>query len=105
MKFVNRGYIIVRPKEAFIVWANENDADYSDLEDNEPNIYLIEEDFFDDETVLKGYFKRIFENELFAVTDNESKFPPIRWEIFNEWFNVQLGATVFDAEASALQAD
>ncbi len=105
MKFVNRGYIIVRPKEAFIVWANENDADYSDLEDNEPNVYLIEEDFFDDETVLKGYFKRIFENELFAVTDNESKFPPIRWEMFNEWFSVQLGATVFDAETGGLQAD
>lgn len=105
MKFVNRGYIIVRPKEAFIVWANENDADYSDLEDNEPNVYLIEEDFYDDETVLKGHFKAIFENELFAVTDNESKFPPIRWEVFNEWFDMQLGATVFDAESSGLQAD
>ncbi|MDB2657494.1 hypothetical protein N9Y60_05485, partial [Crocinitomicaceae bacterium] len=85
MKFVNRGYIIVRPKEAFIVWANENDADYSNLEDNEPNVYLIEEDFYDDEAVLKGYFKRIFENELYAVTDQDTKFPPIKYEVFTEW--------------------
>ncbi|MCR9173579.1 MAG: hypothetical protein NXI10_13845 [bacterium] len=105
MKFVNRGYIIVSPKEAFIVWANENDSDYSNLEDNEPNVYLIEEDFYDDEAVLKGYFKRIFENELYAVTDKDSKFPPIRWEVFNEWFSVRLGATVFDAEDGELVAD
>jgi hypothetical protein len=105
MKFVNRGYIIVQPKEAFIVWANENDADYSNLEDNEPNIYLIEEDFFDDETVLKGYFKDIFENELYSVTDQDVKFTPIKWEVFNEWLDVRLGATVFDAEDKALQAD
>lgn len=105
MKFVNRGYVMVRPKEAFIVWANENDADYSDLEDNEPSIYLIQEDFFDDEVVLKEYFKGIFTNELMAVTDNESKYPPIRWEVFNEWMDVRLGTTVFDAESSALQAD
>jgi len=105
MKFVNRGYIIVRPKEAFIVWANENDADYSNLEDNEPNVYLIEEDFYDDEQVLKQYFKGIFENELFSVTDKDSKFPPIKWEVFNEWFSVRLGATVFDAEETPLQAD
>lgn len=31
MKFVNRGYMIVHPKEAFITRANENDADYSNL--------------------------------------------------------------------------
>lgn len=105
MKFVNRGYIIVQPKEAFINWANENDTDFSELEDNEPNIYLIEEDFYDDETVLKSYFKNIFSNELLAVTDNESKFPPIKWEIFSEWFEVRLGATVFDAEDKDLLAD
>ena len=49
MKFVNRGYIIIQPKEAFINWANEHDTDFSELEDNEPNVYLIEEDFYDDE--------------------------------------------------------
>lgn len=105
MKFVNRGYVLVRPKEAFIVWANENDADYSDLEDNEPSIYLIQEDFFDDETVLKQYFKEIFANELLAVTDNESKHPPLRWEVFTEWMDARLGTTVFDAEDGPLQAD
>lgn len=105
MKFVNRGYIIVQPKEAFIHWANQNDADFSDLEDNEPNVYLIQEDFYDDETVLKQYFKDIFMNELFAVTDKDDSFPPIKWEVFNEWFSVRLGATVFDAEEGPIQCD
>ena len=53
MKFVNRGYMIVHPKEAFITWANENDADYSNLEDNEPNVYLIQEDFFDEDLIKR----------------------------------------------------
>lgn len=95
----------MQPKEAFIDWANDNDADYSNLEDNEPNVYLIQEDFYEDEAILKQYFKAIFENELYAVTDKEEAFPPIRWEIFVEWFSVRLGATVFDAEEKLLLAN
>jgi hypothetical protein len=105
MKFVNRGYIIVRPKKAFIEWANANDEDYNDLTENEPSVYLIEEDFYDDEVVLKANFKKIFTNELLSVSEDDSTFPEITYEIFNDWFEVEMGSTVFDSQNDSLKAD
>ena len=105
MKFVNRGYMLVSPKKAFIDWANENDEDFSDLVDNEASVYLIEEDFYDDEPVVKANFKKVFINELSAVSGDESSFPDINMENFNKYFEVTLGTSVFDAQTGGLQAD
>ena len=38
---------------------------------SEPNVYLIEEDFFEDEPVIKANFKKIFNNEIYAVSIEE----------------------------------
>lgn len=105
MEIVNRGYILVTPKEAFITWANQHDEDFEDLTQNEGSIYLIEDDFYDDEPVLKSHFKRIFENELLAVTEDEETYPKITFENFNEMFDCQLGSMVFDALKSDLKCD
>lgn len=105
MKFVNRGYMIVKPTETFIEWANKNDEDYSDLTSNEGSVYLIEEDFYDDEPVVKSNFKHIFLNELMAVSEDQDAYPAITMENFNSYFTYQLGSTVFDAEESNLVAD
>ena len=105
MKFVNRGYMVVQPTKSFIEWANKNDEDYSDLTSNESSVYLIEEDFYDDEPVVKANFKQIFLNELMAVSEDEEVYPEITLENFNAYFSYQLGSTVFDAEASNLVAD
>lgn len=105
MKIVNRGFIIIRPTEAFWKWANANDEDYQDLTEGEPNVYLIEEEFYDDELVLKSYFKNIFLNELEAVSEDESTYPEIKFEVFNEWFDAELGGTVFDSQSSGLNRD
>ena len=43
MFIVNRGYIIVRPKQAFIDWANRMEPDFEIDMDGEPTIYLIDE--------------------------------------------------------------
>ena len=51
MKIVNRGYIIIRPKQPFIDWAIKQDEEYELDEFSEPNVYLIEEDFFEDDSV------------------------------------------------------
>lgn len=105
MKFVNRGYMIVKPTNKFIDWANKNDEDYSDLTGNESSVYLIEEDFYDDEPVVKANFKKIFLNELLAVSEDESSYPEISLSNFNEFFTYHLGSTVFDAESNGLVAD
>lgn len=105
MKIVNRGYIIIRPKQTFIDWATQQDEDYFSDELSEPNIYLIEEDFFEDEPVVKANFKKIFKNELFAISDDEESFPEITIENFENWFNYTLGNTVFDAEKGKLEGE
>ena len=105
MKFVNRGYLSVKPTKLFIDWANEHDEDFNSLSDSESSIYLVEEDFYDDEPVLKSHFKKVFQNELQAVTEDESVYPEIKFEVFMNWFDVELGGSVFDTQSSGLQAD
>ena len=105
MKFVNRGYLSIKPTKLFIDWANSHDEDFSALESSESSIYLIEEDFYDDEPVLKSHFKNVFLNELMAVSEDESIYPEIKFEVFQEWFIVELGSSVFDTQNSGIVVD
>jgi len=105
MKFVNRGYLTVKPTKLFIDWANNYDEDFSALESSEASVYLIEEDFYDDEPVLKSHFKNVFQNELLAVTEDESVYPEIKFEVFNDWFDVEMGTSVFDTQSGGVVAD
>jgi hypothetical protein len=105
MFITNRGFIHVKPKKAFIDWANQNDEDYADLSGNEGNIYLIQDDFYEDGPVIEANFKKIFANELYAVTEDESCFPEITMDLFNDWFSVELGSTVFDTIKTQIQRD
>ena len=105
MKFVNRGYLMVKPTQLFIDWANKHDEDYNDLVDSESTVYLIEEEFYDDEQVLKANYKNVFLNELSAVTEEEERYPEIKFTVFNEWFDVEMGTSVFDAQSDRLISD
>ena len=105
MKIVNRGYVIVKPLKPFIDWANSVDEDYTDLTDNEASVYLIEDDFYDDEQMLKANFKKIFNNELLAITDDESLYPAIKMENFNQFFSCSLGSNVFDSMSSTIASN
>lgn len=96
MKIVNRGYIAVRPKKEFIEWANKMDDDFELIGGVEPVIYLVEEDFIEEEPVIKANFKAIFRSELLSVTDDENLFPEINLENFEQWFEIELGNTVID---------
>ena len=55
--------------------------------------------------MLQQSFKRIFLNELDAVTDDEDSFPEVKLEVFKEWFTVELGSTVFDSMKKGLDRD
>lgn len=105
MKIVNRGFIIVRPRQPFIEWANEREEEFNLDSETEPNIYLIDEDFFEVEPVIEANFKKIFKNELSAITDNEEEFPVLKQEIFELWFDVEVGSTVFDILKADLKKD
>jgi len=105
MKIVNRGYIIIHPKQPFMDWASSQDEEYELDEFSEPNVYLIEEDFFEDEPVIKANFKKIFKNELSAVSDEEEIFPAITLENFETHFTYVIGTTVFDNEKGKIEGE
>jgi hypothetical protein len=98
MKIVDRGFITVKPKQAFVDWANQQDDEFQIDLNSEPSVYLIEEDFFEVEPIIEKNYKIIFECELAAVSDDEEGFPEINMSIFKEWFSVEVGSTVIDLE-------
>ena len=105
MKIVNRGYISVKGKQPFLDWVNAQEDEFVMDAAVEANIYLIEDDFFDVEPLIKGNFKKIFLNELESVSDDESTYPEIKLEKFEQWFDVELGNAVFDCEKGGLNAN
>lgn len=106
MKIVNRGYIIIKANQPFFDWANqfEDDMYFSEEDDLEPTVYLIEDEFMEVEPVIQQNFKKIFINELSMITDDESEFPQLTEELFYEWFEITAGTTVIDTLSSNLQS-
>jgi|TARA_R110000737_G_scaffold164321_1_gene191763 hypothetical protein len=104
MKFVNRGYLLVRPTKQFVKWANSTEPEFEMNEDFlEGNIYLIEEDFLEPEPIIESNFKKILKNELESVTDNEELWPEkLNVEIFEQFFTVEVGNMVFDLQKTDL---
>lgn len=106
MKIVNRGFISVTPKKAFFDWANtfEDDIQFQSDDILEPTIYLIEEDFIEEGPIIERNFKGIFANELNMVTDIMEDWPEKRtMDVFNEWFEYEIGLSVFDCQSSDLR--
>ncbi len=107
MKFVNRGYLLVKPTQLFLEWANSIDDEFPmTLEFCEGNIYLIEEDFMETEPILKANFKKIFENEFMAITDDDEAWPcSIQLDNFEKYFQYEFGSAVLDTLKSDLIRD
>ena len=100
MKVLNRGFIIVSPKTVFIHEAHANsDAAILSPDHPEPSIYLIEEDFWDDEIVLKKYLKRIVNAEIKQLGNEKESFASkIKFGNIHDYFNISLGSLVFDLD-------
>ena len=105
MKVLNRGFIIVSPKPVFIHEAHANsDAAILSPDHPEPSIYLIEEDFWDDEVILKKYYKRIVDGETkqYGLENNGHQLD-INFENIHDYFNISLGSMVFDLDHRPLE--
>ena len=100
MKVLNRGYIIVSPKSIFFhELTPQANIDYLLSEEPEPSVYLIEEDFWDDETVLKKYYKRIVLGEMSQLEIKDANLlEKIKFENIHEYFKITMGSLVFDLD-------
>lgn len=108
MKIVNRAFISVKQKQAFWDWAKtvDSEIEFSENDDLEKNIYLIDEDFFDIEPIIEQNYKKIFNHELYSITEDEDLWPKnLKLADFLTWFELDFGSLVVDLEKSSMEFD
>jgi hypothetical protein len=106
MNLVNRGFIFVRPRKPFLDWAKEFDQDLLIDEHAEGSIYLIEEEFWDDELVLKQYTKKIGAQEFSSITEDDANWPNFTELVdFEAFFSIEMGCTCIDLLKEPLQKE
>jgi hypothetical protein len=106
MNLVNRGFIFIKPKPAFIAWALQIDPKMLIDEHAEGSVYLIEEEFWDDELLLESYAKKIASHEFGSITEDQELW--VKWttnEDFEALFFVEIGCTCMDLRKEPLQKE
>ena len=112
MSEINRGLIVVKPKEPLIEWLRKIDAAHEDDDlaalQFDSTGYLVPE-FEDDQEqreILEEFHPYIFEMELWSWIQDESAWPTTRnLKMFLEWFEVEFHSLVYDlAEGLPIQA-
>lgn len=97
---LNRGVVIVRPKQAYLDWAaGLDDSGVVPDPNDEQTVYLIPSYKNDEQAweILEEVYPTIFENELSGWHTDESAWPPKRgFAMFREWFRVELHSVVED---------
>ncbi|MFQ6078844.1 MAG: hypothetical protein ACE5NJ_06890 [Thermodesulfobacteriota bacterium] len=97
---VNRGVVIVRPKQPYLDWARSlGDSGVMPDVKGERTIYLIP-DFESDEQaweILEEIYDEIFDNELWGWHTDPSAWPQDRsFPVFQQWFHVESHSVVED---------
>ena len=97
---LNRAVLIVRPKQPYLDWAAELD-DSGVLPDpqGEQTVYLIPSFEDDDEAweILEEFYPTVFESELYSWDTDPASWPPDRdFELFRQWFDIELHSVVED---------
>jgi hypothetical protein len=97
---LNRGALIVRPKQPYLDWAaGLDESENAPDPEGEQTVYLIPsfESDEDAEEILEDVFDEVFELELLAQDTDESTWPVVRdFATFQEWFDVELHSVVED---------
>ena len=97
---LNRGVVIVRPKQPYLDWAaGLNDSGLVPDPNGEQTVYLIPS-YEDEDTaweLLQEVHMAIFENELHGWHTDEVAWPRGRdFAMFKAWFEVELHSVVED---------
>lgn len=91
-------------QKTFKSWAKQNsEEDLFFSSQAEPSVYLIEEEFWEDELILEKYRKKIIRRECSEICSDETKWPVIKDnDQFRFYFQVFLGIVVVDLLESDL---
>ncbi len=104
MEMLNRSAVIVKPREPYLKWARRDDAEglaesVFETFHAEPTVYLLPEyeDPSSQHEVLEEFWSVLFEAMLEGWVTDEACWPKNRtFEMFREWFEVQLSSIVQD---------
>ena len=106
---LNRGALIVRPKQPYLDWAASlDDSGVVPDPEDEQTVYLIPEFDDDDEAseILEDIYAEVFERELHGWHTDEAAWPQNRtFAMFKEWFDVELHSVVEDLCAYETEDD
>lgn len=109
--FINRGVVVVRPREPYVAWVNSVGDDDVPLKLQElraePDAFLIPEFDTRDESLewLEEGCGLIFEMQLDAWETDEQRWPQDRsWSVFQEWFDVEFIEIAWDLVAEPLSS-
>ncbi len=106
MKLINRGFLLAKPKNAFIEWATEIDPELMMDENSEGSLYLIEEEFWDDDLIIEKYAKKIWTQECSNIEADSKNWPVIsETQSFTLFFHLELGCTVIDLLKEPLEQE
>lgn len=97
---LNRGVLIVRPKQPYLDWAaGLDDSGLVPDPDGEKTAYLIPSFEDDDEAweIVEDIYAEVFERELEGWHTDEDAWPQNRtFAMFKEWFDIELHSVVED---------
>jgi hypothetical protein len=106
MKLVNRGFLLAKPTTHFIDWATQIDPELMMDENSEGSLYLIEEEFWDDELIIEKYAKKIWTQECSNIEANPKNWPALsETQTLTHFFHLELGCTVIDLLKEPLEQE
>lgn len=106
---LNRGVLIVRPRQPYLDWAaGLDDSGLVPDPDDERTIYLIPGYEDDDQAwaILEEVYAEVFARELDGWHTDEAAWPQNRdFAMFQEWFDIELHSIVEDLCADPIIDD
>lgn len=97
---LNRGVLIVRPKQPYLDWAaGLDDSGLLPDPSDEKTIYLIPSFESDEQAwkIVEEIYSEVFENELYGWHTDETAWPQNRdFKMFQDWFEIELHSVVED---------
>jgi len=110
--FLNRGLVILRPREPFVTWVREEDPAEDPLDDDTVRAftaaYLIPQFESDEDSRewIRHNATSLFEFTLNEWYTDESMWPKARnWITFQEWFRIEFIDLVWDLVDEPLTSD
>ena len=95
--------VIIKPKQSFVDWTNsmpDDSSNYTLEQIDEDNLTFLIHQYDDPDNALK-YIKKnyevIFRYGLWGWCTDEDFWPKNRnWEMFENWFDIEINSEVFD---------